>query len=163
MNQNHFHNLVIEPTLKLLGMESKAASQLLLMTAIHESRLLYLTQLGGGPAISLYQIEPTTYHDIYTSYLSYKPDLRKKVSMLAGRKNDHLPWPDDEELITNLAFATAIARMVYYRQPDPMPEFNDHQGMAEMWKKVYNTHKGKGTVEAFLKSQDRQYLLNPGN
>ena len=43
--------LVIRPTLKYLEWDGRAAEQLVLGTAITESRLRYIKQLGGGPAL----------------------------------------------------------------------------------------------------------------
>jgi hypothetical protein len=49
---------------------------LLLGTALTESGdMHYLHQLGNGPALGVYQMEPTTHEDIYDNYLKYKKEL----------------------------------------------------------------------------------------
>lgn len=53
-------------------------------------------------------------------------------------------------LITDLAYATAMARLVYYRRPEPLPEAHDLDGLARYWKAHFNTDLGAGTVEGFL-------------
>src|SRR6056300_1676988 len=93
-----FRSQIIIPALDVLGLNSKAAQELLLGTAIQESRLTYLKQIGGGPALGLYQIEPATHHDLYANYLSYRPLLRELMFDLGSRDDDSLVW--------NLRYAT---------------------------------------------------------
>ena len=53
LNVKHFKDLVIDPALFKLDREiiwSTSAVNLLLGTAIQESRLTYLRQMGNGPA-----------------------------------------------------------------------------------------------------------------
>ena len=51
---------VIRPALRALDLWSPAAEDLVLGTAAQESGLAYLRQIGGGPALGLWQIEPAT-------------------------------------------------------------------------------------------------------
>ena len=47
------------------------------MTACHESGgFRYDRQVGGGPALSYYQIEPDTLFDLYKNYLGYRPERK---------------------------------------------------------------------------------------
>ena len=99
-----FRKLVIQPTLVHLELWSEAAEILLLGTALTESGLRYLKQRGGGPALGLFQIEKVTHEDIWTSYLMKDKNkkLQANVKWLLSRT------PLDEQLIHNLAYATAI-------------------------------------------------------
>ena len=135
-----------------MGMYSHAASNLLLGTAIQESRLSYLKQLGGGPALGVYQIEPATLRDIYKEYLYYRPDLKLVVENIRGFNDDEL------SIIGNLNYATAIARLVYYRDKMALPDADDVLGLAIYWKRVYNTSLGKGTEQEFVKNYEK-YIL----
>jgi len=146
MDSNHFRIYVIRPTLQNLGMWSESAELLLLGTALKESGgLHYLKQLGGGPALGVYQIEPATHADVWENYLQWRPPLHVKVmSYLA-------PEPEREkQLITNLAYATVMARIIYFRIPKKLPKPNDYTGLGKYWKKYYNTPLGKGTVVDFV-------------
>lgn len=148
-----FVDYVINPTLLELGLYSESASQLLLLTAIQESGLSYLHQLGEGPALGLFQIEPKTYYDVYENYLSYRRKLYTSVNRIACCNDKALSngeVPNVSNLITNMAFATAIARIIYYRAPKKLPEYGDITGMAKYWKEFYNTKLGKGTIEQFV-------------
>jgi len=148
INPDQFRELVIWPTLKYLGMYSESAVNLLLGTAAHESKLSYLKQING-PALGVYQIEPATHKDVYDNFLGYRLGLREKVLALASNVSNK---DIDNELIVNLAYATAIARLIYYRIPEPLPDADDVPGMADYWKRHYNTVLGRGTVEQFIEA-----------
>jgi len=154
MNIRHLRDHVIQPTLLYLGDElpgfaRDGAAELLLGTIAQESNFRHLVQLKG-PARGLYQVEPATYRDICENYLRYKPSAERAVFSLAAE------WPDPErQLVTNLAFATAIARLVYYRSPAAIPAPGDLAGQARVWKRVYNTPLGKGTEAEFIANFNR--------
>lgn len=144
--------LVIRPTLQKIGMWSLAAERLLLATAIAESRLKYLRQLPAGPALSIYQIEPGTNADIWKNYLSFRPMLANTVWGLAGG------WMARErEVIGNLYYATALARLVYRRARPPLPHPDNLAEMAFYWKEFFNTKKGKGTISGFVDKVNPQW------
>jgi len=140
-----FRRLVIRPTLTHLGLWSQAAEDLLLGTALQESGLRHLGQLGGGPARGVYQIEPATHDDLIRNYLVH----RRRLSGLVRALMAPAPGPV-EQLATNLAYGTAIARLVYFRRPEPLPPPDDVEGLARYWKRHFNTEKGRGTVPAFV-------------
>ena len=135
---------VIKPTLLKIGLASRKAEMLLLGTAIQESRLKYRQQLGGGPALSYFQIEPATHDDIWDNYLAYRPELSKKVSELLNN-DDKL-----QELKDNDLYACAMARVHYLRAPAGLPSEDDHHGQAAYWKSYYNTPLGKGTIQEYV-------------
>jgi hypothetical protein len=141
----HLRLEVVRPTLQFLGAWTPAAENLLLGTAAHESAgFRYLAQVGG-PALGLYQIEPATHDDVWANFLAFRRELRAKCEMLAGE------WPARTvQLATNLAYASAIARLVYLRAPDPLPQVDDVEGLARYWKRFYNTSAGKGTEAQFI-------------
>ncbi len=132
---------VIRPTLEYIGWGGDVAEQLVLGTGITESRLRYLHQIGGGPALSIYQIEPATFRDTYDNYLKFRVERSVIESLRDGR-----PTTEEEELNYSLAFATAICRAHYRRQPAPLPDSGDAPALAAYWKKWYNTGFGRGTV-----------------
>jgi len=146
-----FLDCVIRPVLARLALGGAAAETLLLGTALHESGgLRRLRQAGGGPALGLYQIEPATHADILENFLAFRPDLAARVAGLAAQ------WPGRvEQLATNPAYATAIARIHYRRRPEPLPEAGDIAALGRYWKRHYNTGRGRGTAEAFIESWRR--------
>lgn len=141
-----FRTFVVRPVLQYLGLHSQAAENLVVGTALVESRLKYIKQIGGGPALGVFQMEPNTYNDIYHNYLSYRPDLKVLVDATRDGRLTTL----EEELVYNLAFAAAMCRVHYVRVKHPLPAYTDAVGMAEYWKAHYNTPLGAGTVEKAL-------------
>ncbi len=115
-----------------------ASEQLMLGTAIAESRLAAFQQ-RGGPALSMFQIEPATFADIYKRYLRSRPGLLEAVRafMLPGLR----PL---EQLAGNQHFACAIARVKYWMSPRPLPAPGDLDALGAYWKAVYNTSLGAG-------------------
>lgn len=139
---------VIRPTLEKLGLYSPAAANLLLGTALTESTIgsaTHLVQKGGGPARGIYQVEPATHNDIYDNFLAYRPELRHGVKSLLP-----LGWDMHEQLVTNLAYATAIARIKYLRAKPALPASDDLEALGGYWKQHYNTAVGAGTVEHWM-------------
>jgi hypothetical protein len=132
-----FRDVIVRPTLQRIALWSPAAEALVLGTAIHESGLKYLRQVGGGPGRSFYQIEPATHADVWANYLQHWPPLAQAVSILAATRTD-------DELEINLAYATAICRLLYRRAAPPLPAADDIDGLAAYWKAHYNTLLGKG-------------------
>ncbi len=134
---------VIIPTLKELGMYSPAAVNLLMGTAVQESKLTYLKQIGG-PALGIYQMEHETYLDIWRNYLEYKPQIIW-----------HLEEEISEQMVYDLAYATIMARIHYWRRPEPLPDKDDVEGLAKYWKQWWNSPLGKGTVPQFVLNYNR--------
>ena len=143
LDVKQFREVVIRPALKLIKLWSPEAEELLLGTALQESRLTYLKQLGSGPAVGVFQMEPNTHNDIWKNYLSYKPDLAKLVSNLAHRVTA-------QSLATDLLYAAAMTRIHYLRIPARLPAEGDWDGQACYWKKYYNTYLGAGTEDEYL-------------
>jgi len=149
MKPADFHARVIQPTLGHLGLRSDGAERLLLGTAMTESRLWHLVQMNGGPALGVYQVEPATHDDI-RRYLLHRRRLGSLVDSLLA------PWPTPEtQLITNLAYATAIARVIYWRKPEPLPTVDDIPGLAAYWKLHFNTPAGHGQTAHFIQALGR--------
>ena len=141
----------MEPSLKAVGLYSKPAEQLLLGTACVESNLgTYLHQIKG-PALGVFQIEPATHMDIWKNYLKYRDSLRKVILGMLP-KQDEQATPDSGLLITDLRYSAVMARLVYRRSPIALQQENDWESAARVWKKVYNTDLGKGTVAKFARS-----------
>lgn len=136
--------LYLEPEIP----HSVAAEELVLGTAIQESGLQHLRQLGNGPALGLWQCEPVTHDDLWDNYLAYQTALAGKVRGLASQ---HW-WQRDRhgELVRNLAYAAAICRAHYRRCKEPLPAAGDLHQQAALWKLRYNTVHGKGTVAEYI-------------
>lgn len=147
-----FREAIVRPTLLHLGLHNDAAENLVVGTAVQESRLTYLRQIKG-PALGLYQIEAATHQDLWNNWLIRKGELGDKVRDLLSR----VPSATDQ-LICNLRYATAICRLIYYRRPEPLPAADDIIGLAGYWKQHYNTHLGRGTESEFALNYREAHL-----
>jgi hypothetical protein len=102
---------VIRPTLMAIDLDSTAAEQLLLGTAMQESDLVHRRQMGDGPARGFFQMEPFTHNDIWENFLKFHPELAAKITKLLTS-----PGADKiEELENNDQYACAMARAHYFR------------------------------------------------
>lgn len=135
---------VVRPTLKELSLWTPAAENLVLGTGLTESRLRYVKQVGGGPALGLWQMEPATHDDLWVNWLHYNDVLADKILCMAGDIVGG--FPPATELVTNLRYACALCRIHYRRVKEALPP-NSPVALASYWKRHYNTHLGAGTVE----------------
>lgn len=150
INPQQFREHVIRATLQPMGLWSPEAEELLIGTAAHESQLGTFVAQVGGPALGVFQMEPFTWRDIYQTFLAYNNKLMGRIHgivPMTGRKA--------EDMITDLRYACVMARLRYYRVSDPLPAADDLQGQARYWKQHYNTPKGRGTVEQYVKDYRR--------
>ncbi len=161
IDPEHFRMDVVRPTLRELEPfipYSEAAEEILMGTAVQESRLTYLHQIGGGPARGVYQIEPNTHRDIYENFLRFNQPFQATVRQLAGTHAAVTDQGMNEQLATNLAYATAIARIQYFRAPEALPDPEDVEGMATLWKLRFNTPLGRGEPAEFVQNYQKHIL-----
>lgn len=151
-----FRARVVRPTLQAIGHHSQSAENLILGTGVQESRLRYLVQLRQGPARGLFQMEPATHDDIWDNYLAHRAELRARVQDLLVPSQDRV-----DQLIWNLAYATANCRAHYLRVPTAVPAANDIDGLGAYWKAHYNTELGQGTAAEFVENYER-YVVQTG-
>ena len=144
---------VIRPVLQAMDMYSIPALTLVVGTAAQESQFRFIHQLGGGPALGLWQMEPATHADIWDNYLRYKPDVATRIKNLAG-----ITTASERYLLFNLFYACAMCRAHYRRRPEALPETLEAQ--AAYWKKYYNTPLGRGTVDEYIHNFRRLVLPN---
>ncbi len=146
LNPQDFRVHVIRPALRRLALKGAAAEALLLGTALTESGLSALVQRRGGPALGLYQIEPRTHADLWRNYLAFRPALAARVIGLSAGG-----LPSSRQLVWNMGYATAMARLVYRRRPEPLPAADDLEGLAAYWKAHFNSRAGRGRRADFLR------------
>lgn len=157
INAEQLLSEVIRPVLLKMGggFHSENAEQLLLGTAAQESNCgEHLVQLKEGPARGIFQMETWVAVDHCDFMRRYRPEWAVRIERASGIDPRRLDESELEFYLTaNLAFAAAMARIHYYRKPDPLPD--TVQGWAEYWKKHYNTEHGHGTVAQFVANLQR--------
>lgn len=129
---NQFRDLI----LRVLGhvdpdLASDSAVNLLMLTAAAETGLgRYLRQMGGGPALGAFQVEPATFRDIQRR--------RHQTYPILDVDESHLEW--------DLRLSIVVARLKYRDDPLPLPRRDDLTGLAKYHVRVYNGG-GKATVD----------------
>lgn len=157
LNLRQLVTVIIRPTLKMLELWTPQAEELVAGTAIQESDLQYLVQLGGGPAKGLWQMEPATHDDIWSHFLS-----AKKHSLLRNRILGQSSESSADRLVADLKYACAMCRVHYLRVPAALPALRDWKSQAAYWKRHYNTYLGHGNEEQYMASISR-YKMFGGN
>ena len=138
IDRKQLRSYIIRPALSPHGLWSANAEELLMLTAAKESKLgFWIHQLGNGPALSPWQVEPATFDWLRGTFPQY----------LGGR--------DSSELVHDLRLGALAARVRYLVDPDPLPHAHDIMGMAMLWKRIFNTVKGKGTVDEAVEAYQK--------
>ncbi|MFO7704105.1 MAG: hypothetical protein R6V43_03065 [Halopseudomonas sp.] len=124
---------IIRPTLAYLGVNSNAAENLLLGTLL---TLAWLpTDKLGRDGIGPYAISAAVHTRLWDDYLALRPDLASLIRGLASQRR-FLQDPH-AELAYNLAYATAIAWMLYQQQADCLDDCADMPALARVWQRAY--------------------------
>ena len=151
MNPRQLRRLVIRPVLELLEADSAGAENLLLGTAAQESRMgEYIKQIHG-PARGIYQMEYDTHEYVWEWLMREEhAQLARQVRVTIGGVGSLWNY-----LAGNLYYATAMARVRYLMDPVPIPSGRNIPALGKYWKRVWNTHAGKGTVKQFVTNWDQ--------
>tara|TARA_Y100000593_G_scaffold24909_1_gene49598 strand:- start:1246 stop:1731 length:486 start_codon:yes stop_codon:yes gene_type:complete len=145
---------IAEESLYVLDAYSDDALTLVMRTGMAETGYKTIRQYGGGPALSYWQVEPATAHDIVNNYVNYRKKYKDALLHL-GCNFDKLEF----SLFSNIAVASAFCRLQYLRYPKAIPSWDDMEAQAKYWKTAYNTELGKGTIEHFMEAnQDEESL-----
>ena len=137
---------LIDSTLQYLGVRGKGWKKLLLLTALHESKAGAYTRQLRGPAQGLMQIEPETEHSALVWSAHNRPALFNRLKSLRCQAKLSI-----HEMQYNHAYAIGIAYTVYLMRK-ANPEKENTEGLARLYKKHFNTYKGKATIKGVLNS-----------
>lgn len=147
LNITQFRDVIVKSSLKDLLLYSEDAEELLVFTCAVESLGgTYLHQISG-PALGIYQMEPTTYNDIWQNFII--PD--SKIALRLYNNFDVNRMPSEARLIYDLRFATAMSRLFYLRIQAPLPSRHNVNAIWDYYKKYYNTFRGKAQKDESIK------------
>jgi hypothetical protein len=152
MNALQVRDEIIVPTLTTLGLVKDSRVNLLLGTCAQESHMgKYRRQISGGPALGIFQIEPTT-HELVINWLEkHCVVIWDLIQKIVGKQN-----PMDA-LENNDCYSCAIAMSLYYSIHKGLPKADDVEGLAHYWKDYYN-RGGAGTIEDFVENYNKLVL-----
>ncbi len=159
INANHFRYFIVRPTLQAIDLYSRSAEELLMLTWAQETHgATYLKQGyktiddGRGVGLGPYSMEPATHDDIFENFLRFRPSLQAKVNHLSG---DSTAFHSAEEMIGNFYYATAMARVHYYRVKEPLPPADRPDLLADYWDTHYNKNWHTGFSSEALANYKR--------
>ena len=136
MKYSQFKALCTEALLDF-GMHSESAVELLAMICAHESLGgKHRRQVGGGPALGIFQIEPATHNSIWDN-----SDSIKSRAMRLGIKEDVNKLESDDR------YSIFVARHYLAQDVNPLPK--GLEAMAAYCKSYWN-RTGKATPEKYL-------------
>lgn len=152
---------IISTTLCLLCIKLKSPSAItqLLYTDAQESHLNeWVRQMGFSKdnftsgAFGMYQMELAT-HDYTWRFIKKKyPEIHDRILSAFNLEEPPRKKKAAEMLMQLPCYATIMARMYYAKFKEPLPDANDLLGIANYWKKYWNTYRGKGTVKQFIQT-----------
>jgi hypothetical protein len=143
-NPSQFRQFVINPALDHLATfalpRTQFAADLLMATAAVESRLgAYLHQLGAGPALGVFQIEPASLQD-----------LLKRTNRAPAIEALRVPGRTvASQIVTDLLLAAVVCRLFYWAVPHPLPSLTSKANLWSYYKTFYNTTAGAATLASF--------------
>jgi len=149
LDKQQFKIGIIKPILKEMKAYSKEASNLIWGTISQESlRGRYIRQIGCSHSVGgfgMIQMELATAKDILNNYIEYRPNLQ-----VLYHKYYNQELTLKQNLTGNMHFQVFMCRCHYLRVPESIPTYT--KGQAMYWKKHYNTVKGKGTAEDYMRN-----------
>ena len=101
-------------------------------------------------------MEPKTHDDIWSKYLTNNPIITHRLLQVCRFATK----PQAIDLMTNLLYATAMARIHYWRVKAPIPK--ELSLIAEYYKLYYNTKAGANSPEKFIKDYNFFIGANDG-
>lgn len=128
--------LIIRPALEYLNEWSQSAENLLLGTAAQESQLGFRMQFENS-GLGIYTISAKTHTRIWDEFVVTDPELASRLRGLASQQQ-FLKSPHNE-LITNLAYASGVAWMIYKSCHLKLPDAQDPNQLAYCWLNYYCT------------------------
>jgi hypothetical protein len=153
MNKEQLVNLVVIPTLKEIA-KGIGAKPVLAITMIiaHESKGgNYLKQIGGGPALGIIQMEPTTHDSIWDNGDSIW-DNAFLMGIVTKDEFDNKRQPLAGRLIYDLRYNVFMARQYLFMDTAPLPS-TPYQ-MSAYLKDYWNSAGGAADSNSYLRDYE---------
>lgn len=165
MDAKQLLELIITPTHKYMGgnYQSDSADLLSLCTAAIESDCGYYIKQVNGPALGIWQMEPSTHDDIWDNC-----DALKGIGSTLVRSVVFSISPmgkcGNEALISAPMYACAMARLKYSMDSNPLPKVTgnrkeDERAFYDYYKRVYNTILGKSTLAKWQEKMEKHKVF----
>ncbi len=148
---------IVQPCLNLLGLHTLGLSQLLVATAIFESSQTCPQAMAESPTGAqnanrgrgIFRITAKMHRQLWDMQLIANPELASRIRGLASQ-HQFLRDPDTE-LEFNLAYACAMAAIIYLKALTPTQTLASPQALALAWSQGFDNGTGDArSMEAFI-------------
>ena len=144
IKQTHLKG-IITSVLAYLGEKNiKDWTRLLCLTIATESNMGQLTKQIGGPARGITQVEPNTEKETLAWLSKHHPKTFEALRKLRVPAKVGI-----HEAEYNMAYSIGLAYGVY-RMKKADPSKKSAKELAKLYKKYYNTYKGKATIDGVM-------------
>lgn len=151
INADQFRVEIVQKALDKLGLYSKSAEILLMLTCAQETLgCTYIKQIEG-PALGAFQMEPKTHEDMWATFLPRRSDLTYKLLSTVYLNSK----PPVEFLEYNLLYAAMMCRLKYFFVKEPLPPEDDLKAIAQYYKTHWNTVLGSATVDSAITNYNK--------
>jgi hypothetical protein len=117
-------------------------------------------RIKQGAGLGIFSIDSETHRDVWDNFLAFDPDKASFIRGIASQR-EFLKEPD-HELITNLAYATAIAWGVYASREAELPEdASDTKALAQVWHRFYPQQDVSATPSDFIENFRKYVSAGP--
>lgn len=136
---------------------SQGVHDLLMETAAVETALGSIVRQHKGPALSVWQILGFNFVEIRDYFAKYNPELLERAMFFYNQD-----YSEEWNRVYNIPWTASMSLLFYEKATKGA--FLEHLGSIEsrgrLWKRIYNTRLGKGTVEGY-KKRALQYVHLP--
>jgi len=122
MKKSQLVNMIIRPTLKEIphGFTEEAQLAITMIIAHESQRGEYIHQVGGGPALGMIQMEPTTYRSTW-KYGASIWDNALALGIINNKQFRNMTPPPVERLLYDLRFNVFMARQRLFMKSAALP------------------------------------------
>lgn len=142
MTPQGYLDTAIVPAAQNLGIYTLPHLQIGFGTCGQESGFQNIRQIGGGPALGPFQMEPSTHNSLIANFVRYRPHIEDALTKLLGNVQ-----PSIDLLMTNMVYAAMMMFIKYLDCPGEIPDALD--GQAEYYVRWYNAG-GKATTAEYI-------------
>ncbi len=136
---------------------SQGVHNLLMETAAVETALGSIVRQHKGPALSVWQILGFNFEEIRDYFAKYNPELLERAMFFYNQD-----YSEEWNRVYNIPWTASMSLLFYEKATKGafLEHLDSIESRGRLWKKIYNTSLGKGTVEGY-KKRALQYVHLP--
>lgn len=141
-----FRQEILSPALDALQIRNLHLKELLVFTCAVESAGGTYVRQDKGLGLGIFQMHPSAFTDLWTTYIIRKPDILNLISINLGVYR--VPQPN--EMISNLSLAVAMCAL-FYKSKNAIPEDSEIDSLYDIYNHYYRMKDKDFCVKAYKK------------